>query len=138
MTYAELQYTARQAVRAAVADGPLPAVYHLRCVDCGAEAQVYHHYLGYDEEHWLDVRPMCDSCHSKEHWRLIPDASAHVAKGWSPQRKASASAGHKGRWQDPVWRAEVIRRTREARQAQEAEKNRAWRARLERNLGHPI
>lgn len=34
------------------------------CVSCNnAQASDYHHYLGYELEHWLDVIPVCRKCH---------------------------------------------------------------------------
>ena len=42
---------------------------HCLCAgDVFDPAKHYHHYKGYDPEHWLDVEPLCLSCHQKEHW----------------------------------------------------------------------
>ena len=40
----------------------------LPCRDCGKSAQEYHHHLGYVKSHWLDVIPLCKSCHVQRHW----------------------------------------------------------------------
>jgi len=37
------------------------------CEKCGAIGMVEaHHFLGYAEEHWLDVKWLCKSCHLRE------------------------------------------------------------------------
>lgn len=56
---------ARWAVNNAVQVGRLPKVKTLACLDCGAIAQEYDHYLGYSEVHWYDVEPVCTSCHGR-------------------------------------------------------------------------
>ena len=60
---------ARDRLNAAVKMGKLPKVTSLMCCSCEEPATSYHHHLGYKEEHWLDVLPMCDFCHRKEHPR---------------------------------------------------------------------
>lgn len=47
--------------------GRLPAPSTTTCKYCPAQAQQYHHYLGYDPEHWLDVEPVCRKCHTAIH-----------------------------------------------------------------------
>jgi hypothetical protein len=47
--------------------GLLPPAKTLLCVDCGAQAQEYHHHNGYEPEHLLDVIPVCRACHGKRH-----------------------------------------------------------------------
>lgn len=60
-------YKARMAVRQAVVKGKLLKVDSLRC-SCGDIAKHYHHHKGYEQEHWLDVVPVCVKCHtSKTH-----------------------------------------------------------------------
>src|SRR5713226_6154007 len=46
-----------------VRDGKIPPAKELVCVDCGASAHDYDHYLGYENEHYKDVQPVCVSCH---------------------------------------------------------------------------
>lgn len=41
----------------------LPPARNFLCVDCGKPATDYDHYLGYNDEHCLDVQPVCRSCH---------------------------------------------------------------------------
>lgn len=36
------------------------------CADCGSQATQYHHE-SYEREHWLDVVPLCASCHKRRH-----------------------------------------------------------------------
>ena|SRR5579863_9599822 len=45
--------------------GRTPKASQLNCTDCGKPACEYDHYLGYAKEHWLDVEPVCRSCHHK-------------------------------------------------------------------------
>ncbi len=59
---------ATNAVRKAIDHGSMPKVDSLPCFDCGKPAKHYHHFLGYARTHWLDVRPLCISCHIKCHW----------------------------------------------------------------------
>ena len=58
---------ANQKVRQAVVMGQLPKIKTLTCVDCGAQAAHYHHHNGYEPEHWLDVVPLCRTCHGIRH-----------------------------------------------------------------------
>jgi len=59
---------AHRAVYCEVTAGRMPGSHTLRCIkNCGKHAWVYHHHLGYAEEHWLDVIPMCGSCHRQAH-----------------------------------------------------------------------
>jgi hypothetical protein len=60
------KFKARWAVNNAVRDGKLPSVKTLFC-GCGCRAAHYHHHLGYEIEHWLDVIPLCRSCHNAAH-----------------------------------------------------------------------
>jgi hypothetical protein len=64
----EIHNAATNAVRTAVRRGRLALVTTLPCFDCGGSAQQYHHYLGYERIHWLDVQALCRSCHQKRHW----------------------------------------------------------------------
>ena len=42
-----------------------PNTFQCRC--CPAQAEQYHHYLGYEPECWLFVMPLCRKCHVKIH-----------------------------------------------------------------------
>ena len=55
------------AVNHAIRAGRLPQPNTRFCHYCGAKAEQYHHYLGYELEHWFDVLPVCVECHRKEH-----------------------------------------------------------------------
>lgn len=57
---------AKTAVNNAVAAGRLPRITERQCDVCNAPAQEYHHW-SYEVEHWLDVIPMCASCHKALH-----------------------------------------------------------------------
>lgn len=59
--------TAHKAVFAAIRQGQLPAVKECQCTKCGKQAAEYHHHRGYEPEHYLDVIPLCKSCHRLEH-----------------------------------------------------------------------
>ncbi|MCA9732652.1 hypothetical protein KC799_11015 [candidate division KSB1 bacterium] len=56
---------ARSAVRQAVLAGELQHVSTQDCVKCGKQAQEWHHTKGYAPKNWLDVEPICRSCHRK-------------------------------------------------------------------------
>lgn len=63
----KLQYLARNEVNKAKQSGRLPCLRDAQCAKCGNQARHYHHYLGYEPKHWLDVEPLCQSCHSLIH-----------------------------------------------------------------------
>ena len=56
---------ANHAVNNAITAGRLPRPDSLQCHYCFRDAQQYHHWHGYESEHWLDVVPACVECHSK-------------------------------------------------------------------------
>lgn len=56
---------ALQVVRNAIRSGKLPRPDILLCHYCPKPAQQYHHWHGYEKKHWLDVVPVCVSCHGK-------------------------------------------------------------------------
>ena len=60
------KYKARSKVNNAIAKNKIPKASTLQCINCGNQAQQYHHHNGYNIEHWLDVVPMCIPCHSLE------------------------------------------------------------------------
>lgn len=68
--------SANMAVNRAVTNERLPHVSMLRCSVCNAPAQSYHHE-SYDKSQWLDVVPMCASCHRMLHI-YGPDNLANV------------------------------------------------------------
>ena len=59
-------FKAHRAVKKAVQKGELPPQNERACNNCGQMANQYHHYLGYKEENWLNVAPLCYKCHGKE------------------------------------------------------------------------
>ena len=58
---------AHKVVEAAIMRGALPPIKTQYC-KCGEQAEHYHHHNGYDQDHLLDVIPLCASCHGKT-WR---------------------------------------------------------------------
>lgn len=73
MTKTEKGEKARSFMRSAISRGLLPQISTCTCVDCGAQAAEYHHHVGYEEAHWLDVIPLCRECHLARHHRLVRD-----------------------------------------------------------------
>lgn len=61
-----LAIQAKNKVNNAINEGKMPSVKTRSCADCGGQAQHYHHE-SYAPEHWLDVVPLCRSCHKKRH-----------------------------------------------------------------------
>ena len=59
------QHRAWGRIKSGVSAGRLPNPRRLKCVDCGKRASEYDHYLGYSDEHALDVQAVCKSCHHK-------------------------------------------------------------------------
>jgi len=64
--YRKAIYTVNHAIRA----GRLSRPDSLLCHYCSNPAQQYHHWHGYEPEHWLDVVPACRECHKKEHRKI--------------------------------------------------------------------
>lgn len=60
------KYRARQAVNNEITAGRLAPIKSLACANCGNQAAHYHHYLGYEKEHWFDVIPLCRKCHKND------------------------------------------------------------------------
>jgi hypothetical protein len=56
---------ARGKVNTEVQSERLPKVNTQECKCCNNIAIGYHHYLGYEREHWLDIIPLCRDCHIK-------------------------------------------------------------------------
>ena len=55
---------ARTAVGNAVRRGKISPASSFICACCGMKpAAEYHHHLGYEKQHWLDVTPLCNDCH---------------------------------------------------------------------------
>ena len=86
------RHAARAAVRHLVVTGGMLRPESYRCVDCGARAQEYDHYLGYEERFRLCVQPVCRSCHGKRprigRQRVCQECSA-IFVALRPQRYCS-------------------------------------------------
>jgi hypothetical protein len=54
---------AHQKVKKAVEMGRMPSARTMQCSGCDKPAAHYHHYLGYEPEHWFHVVPLCAKCH---------------------------------------------------------------------------
>jgi len=61
---------ATNAVNHAIRDGKLPRPDSLLCHYCPKPAKQYHHWKGYEPEHWLDVLPVCRDCHKELHKKI--------------------------------------------------------------------
>ena len=55
------------AIRHAIKRGEMVKPSCLKCIDCGKNANIYHHYNGYSVTNRKVVIPLCYSCHSKRH-----------------------------------------------------------------------
>lgn len=58
------RYKAHTAVMRAIKFGKLPRPDTRLCHYCPKPAQEYHYWHGYAPEHWLDVVPVCQICHT--------------------------------------------------------------------------
>ncbi len=63
---------ARTAVGNAVARGKLWSAKECECVYCGEQARNWHHWAGYEPEHWFDIIPLCQKCDSFAHGNIVP------------------------------------------------------------------
>ena len=61
--YHQNQILAQRIINKAVREGKIPRPDTLQCYDCFTQAEQYHHWLGYEPKHWLDVIPVCIKCH---------------------------------------------------------------------------
>ena len=67
---------AHTAVTVAIRKGDVARAEDCLCNICASlmgemPAKTYHHLLGYEHEHRLDVVPLCATCHSEEHRREL-------------------------------------------------------------------
>lgn len=63
---------ARTMVNWAISQGKIPPANTLICFECGIrQADQYHHRNGYSKEHYLDVIPVCLSCHKAVHLKPV-------------------------------------------------------------------
>lgn len=58
---------ARNAVTHEVEAGRMNNIKTLKCGGCGNGADHYHHHAGYDKKNWLNVAPLCITCHNLAH-----------------------------------------------------------------------
>lgn len=65
------RYKARCLIGNAIQSGKVPRAKTLQCHYCPEQAVQYHHYLGYEPEHWLDIVPVCRKCHQKNFHKKI-------------------------------------------------------------------
>lgn len=59
---------ASNAVRTAIKQGRMVRADKLPCFYCTGKAVEYHHYKGYSERNWLNVKAACKKCHNNLHW----------------------------------------------------------------------
>ena len=63
-----LRIKANNAVTLSILANKIPYPKYFTCQDCDKNiAQVYHHHKGYAKANWLDVIPLCYSCHRQCH-----------------------------------------------------------------------
>ncbi len=61
------RHCARSMVYRRVKSGAIIAPTYLLCIYCTRPAKHWHHHLGYDTEHVLDIIPVCIRCHKCLH-----------------------------------------------------------------------
>jgi len=88
---------ARCRIYYAIIHGRLPRVKTLKCTDCGEKQAVqYDHYLGYEEDHALDVQPVCGSCHWRRGFARGEHKLDHIGPLTHEGRFLSEAARKKG------------------------------------------
>jgi hypothetical protein len=65
--FANDETRAHTTVNRAVRRGLLPKASTQVCSVCGGKADHWHHHVGYEREHWLDVVAVCAPCHVAIH-----------------------------------------------------------------------
>lgn len=71
MTTRVQRIAACAAVNESIAKGEM--IRPTECEACGSTRSVECHHWSYKTEHWLDVIPMCASCHRRMHNGRIPE-----------------------------------------------------------------
>jgi hypothetical protein len=61
------QVRARKAIKIAIAAKKIQRPSGYKCRFCFSIAEHFHHHLGYEKEHRLDVQPVCVKCHLAIH-----------------------------------------------------------------------
>ena len=61
------KYLVRQMTAAAIRRGEIPPISDRECERCGQWAEEYHHCSYTDPDSYLDVMPLCVSCHNAVH-----------------------------------------------------------------------
>lgn len=62
-----LEIKARYEVNKAVKSGKIAKATSLPCARCVNRAAEWHHWAGYEPEHWFKILPLCVDCHTVEH-----------------------------------------------------------------------
>jgi hypothetical protein len=62
-----LEITARYEVNKSVKSGRIAKPTCMPCARCVERAAEWHHWAGYEPEHWFDIMPLCIPCHTAEH-----------------------------------------------------------------------
>ncbi len=67
------QRKANIAITTAINADKIPRISTQKCAfpNCSEQAQQYHHYLGYESEHWFDILPLCRHHHRITHKYFI-------------------------------------------------------------------
>lgn len=81
-----LKRKAQSCIHSVVSDGKIPPAKDLICKECGNSAKEYHHHLGYEREHWMDVIPLCKKCHRDRH-NKEGDLMKGMSRGNTPSFK---------------------------------------------------
>jgi len=66
----ELRSKANRYVNTQVLDEFIAHISTEDCIDCGLQADDYHHYKGYESKFWADIVPMCSACHNALHMKF--------------------------------------------------------------------
>lgn len=95
----DLQNQAHQAIHQATFKGKMKPARAFKCDYCGDQAEHYHHYNGYEKEHWFDVIPLCRPCHtntmhdwSKPKKEKPEPRPFHQCEAWAKYRRCPGQA----------------------------------------------
>lgn len=75
-----MKMQARSAVNHVVTLGKLPRAKTSECVYCGKPAFGWHHWAGYEKEHWFDIIPLCQKCDIQAHRGIVPFLAGACAR----------------------------------------------------------
>src|SRR5262245_35019526 len=87
------RWAAAAAIHQAIKAAKIPKAAALKCRCCSGQAAEYHHHNGYSEAHWLDVIPLCVTCHRRIELAGWDRCQGHIRSGEPCGKRVSPTSG---------------------------------------------